>query len=381
MVFKRYNDEARAKLDADALRELAALPAELNPEDRERLLRTCAWPQAVVTQAGSVIGVLMREAPPEFFLERNGVRVPRHFTRVAVPKAVAQRRGYDYFDFPHKIARLGQLMADMEFLHSKDIVVGDLQPNNILTTGVEAVGGEVSTRNFMLDCDSFILHGRAALPHLDPLPWKPPYKTDGFSATTDMCKFALLMTRCLSEDLSATWIDFDKFGEVLPRADLTKLELLLKSPEPNVTSTDLAALARAWQSTVRGDGRMFRQTDNVIRERWQDEMHIKHIAGLGQATNLGDGTGAGAATDYRPWAVAQQAGQQSDTNKLAFASFLTSLVLGISFVGALVGIVLGLVAANQIKQTSQGGRGLAVAGVVIGVAWILLALVGIIAGG
>jgi hypothetical protein len=40
-----------------------------------------------------------------------------------------------------------------------------------------------------------------------------------------------------------------------------------------------------------------------------------------------------------------------------------------------IGIVLGAVALNQIKRTRQGGYGLAVAGIVVGVASLIISLV------
>ncbi len=44
-------------------------------------------------------------------------------------------------------------------------------------------------------------------------------------------------------------------------------------------------------------------------------------------------------------------------------------------VGSIIGIVLGVVALNQIKQTRQGGYGLAVAGIVVGVASLVISLI------
>ena len=42
---------------------------------------------------------------------------------------------------------------------------------------------------------------------------------------------------------------------------------------------------------------------------------------------------------------------------------------------AIVGIILGIIALNQIKQTGQQGRGLAIAGIVVGGAWVALFLI------
>jgi hypothetical protein len=69
-------------------------------------------------------------------------------------------------------------------------------------------------------------------------------------------------------------------------------------------------------------------------------------------------------------------GQPQRTNGLAIAS-LTLSCLGFLCGGLLsiVGIVLGAVALSQIKQTRERGYGLAVAGIVVGVATLLIGLV------
>ena len=281
MVFKRYNEDALAQLDVEALRRLIEWPTTLRPEDRQRLLSICAWPQGLVVKGGSVIGLVIPEAPAKFFLQRKGKLEPCHFTRIAVRNEEAQKRGYPYFDFPHKIARLGHLLSDLEFLHSKNIVIGDLQPNNILTTAPQPDDtGTISTENYLVDCDSFIVDGRAAFPPMDPVSTRPPYTYDGFSATTDLFKFALLVIRCLSEHLAADAIHFDMYGQILPSADFEKLEKLLTSPAPGLNSADLASMARAWQLSVKPDGRMYRRTDTVNREPWTRAMRRAHLDGV-----------------------------------------------------------------------------------------------------
>lgn len=52
--------------------------------------------------------------------------------------------------------------------------------------------------------------------------------------------------------------------------------------------------------------------------------------------------------------------QSNKTNGLAIASLITSFFISI------VGIILGHIALSQIKRTGEGGRGLAIAGLVIG---------------
>lgn len=57
---------------------------------------------------------------------------------------------------------------------------------------------------------------------------------------------------------------------------------------------------------------------------------------------------------------AQQYGMQQRTNTLAIIALVGS------FFVSLVGIICGHLALNQIKQTGEKGRGLALAGLIIG---------------
>nr|WP_090346197.1 DUF4190 domain-containing protein [Mycolicibacterium malmesburyense] len=63
---------------------------------------------------------------------------------------------------------------------------------------------------------------------------------------------------------------------------------------------------------------------------------------------------------------------QEKTNGLAIGSLVASAVGILCGVGSLVGIVLGIVALNQIKTSGEGGRGLAIAGIAVGAATLLL---------
>ncbi len=65
----------------------------------------------------------------------------------------------------------------------------------------------------------------------------------------------------------------------------------------------------------------------------------------------------------------------SRTNKLAIGSVVASVLGLLCGIGSIVGIVLGAVALNQIKRSREGGYGLAVAGIVIGVASLLISII------
>jgi hypothetical protein len=91
---------------------------------------------------------------------------------------------------------------------------------------------------------------------------------------------------------------------------------------------------------------------------------------------------AGPYDPYQAYPAGPGQGYPRPTNGLAIASLITSIVsaplTAFCFIGllvAVVAIVLGVVALNQIKQTYQQGRGLAIAGIAVGSAVVALALV------
>jgi Domain of unknown function (DUF4190) len=69
---------------------------------------------------------------------------------------------------------------------------------------------------------------------------------------------------------------------------------------------------------------------------------------------------------------------QQKTNGLSITSFVLSLVNVVCFVFPLLGVlavVFGFVARGQIRQNpGQGGRGLALAGIIIGAIFIVAAI-------
>lgn len=58
--------------------------------------------------------------------------------------------------------------------------------------------------------------------------------------------------------------------------------------------------------------------------------------------------------------------QPVGTSGLAIASLVCSLFGWLCIIGGILGIILGVLALGQIRQSGQGGRGLAIAGIVIG---------------
>ncbi|MEV7692085.1 DUF4190 domain-containing protein [Microbacterium sp. NPDC089189] len=69
------------------------------------------------------------------------------------------------------------------------------------------------------------------------------------------------------------------------------------------------------------------------------------------------------------------------TNSLAIVSLIFSIVgiiFILPFIGSVVAVITGHISLKQIKTRSEGGRGLALAGTIIGWVGVVLALIGIV---
>lgn len=72
-----------------------------------------------------------------------------------------------------------------------------------------------------------------------------------------------------------------------------------------------------------------------------------------------------------PGVPGRRAGAPGKANGLAVASLLLG-VIGITVIGAILSVVLGILALGQIRRTGQRGRGLAIAGLVFSGIWLIL---------
>jgi len=70
-----------------------------------------------------------------------------------------------------------------------------------------------------------------------------------------------------------------------------------------------------------------------------------------------------------------QPATQSGTNGMAIGALISSFTGLFCCIGGIVAIVLGIIALDQIKRTRQDGYAIAVAGIVIGIATLIVALI------
>jgi hypothetical protein len=63
---------------------------------------------------------------------------------------------------------------------------------------------------------------------------------------------------------------------------------------------------------------------------------------------------------------------RSRNNGMAIAAMVCGICGFLCLVPGIVGIILGFVSLSQIKRTQQKGRGMAITGIAVGSAWIVL---------
>ncbi|MDW3206996.1 MAG: hypothetical protein R8L07_15775 [Alphaproteobacteria bacterium] len=154
-VFRDANDERRlVKLHHapnDRLRaKLSVLPG-LAPDDPSLDSRhvNFAWPVSTVwNAAGEAAGTIM-----------PAVANARSLTALSNPKLRARRAAEMDWHFLHAVAANVAFLFD--YLHDRDIVIGDVRPENIL------VGDRALAT--MIDCDSVQISGRDGVPFLCPV--------------------------------------------------------------------------------------------------------------------------------------------------------------------------------------------------------------------
>ncbi|WP_297602624.1 DUF4190 domain-containing protein [Microcella sp.] len=98
-----------------------------------------------------------------------------------------------------------------------------------------------------------------------------------------------------------------------------------------------------------------------LRERWTAELRARNAprrtVAFAQNHTLVAATGGGGVQPPPPII-------EPRTNTLALLSFIFCLL------GGLLGIVFGHIALAQIRRTGENGRGLAIAGLVLGYSWL-----------
>lgn len=270
LLFKWYDDNALAVFESSNLYHLYAWRRDLDSRERAELDSIGAFPLASVWIDERFSGVLIHPAPQRYMrLDRRGASTVVTADLLALRTERSAQLGVPHFPPPQKLAIVGKLIANLEFLHRHDLVVGDLQPQNLL---VSTEPGAVDS--YLIDCDSMWLHGRHALPPHDPPHWRVP-GVRAFSPQSDLHKALLLGARALWEDVSYydpdspsfSGADAEHFRQFMFSDHVKVFEQVLGGAEP-ATDTAIHSAARVWRSLVRENGKMYVSTDDSVRKVW-----------------------------------------------------------------------------------------------------------------
>jgi hypothetical protein len=133
------------------------------------------------------------------------------------------------------------------------------------------------------------------------------------------------------------------------------------------------------------------QREEIHMSTWSDgDSQHDTVAAQPQARGSGHGQPTPGWTPYGqpqpgvgptqlPWSAGGQPWQlQSGTDGFAIAALVLGL-LGFIGICAILGVVFGLVALNRIGTSGRGGRGMAIAGTVLGGVWLVLTIIVVIA--
>jgi hypothetical protein len=201
-VYKEYKAEVLPDLDAAVLAAMVNLRSSADAADARWLAETTAWPSAVVEEAGSARGFLMRPVPDRFYFDYRGLtstadRRLANFEYLLNDDAYVGGVGLAVSD-RDRVALLHDLAGTLIRLHRMGIAVGDLSPKNLLfTTGP-------NPECFLIDCDAMRLEGASVLPQAETPDWQLPAAEERATAVGDAYKLALLAVRLFARSQTTT---------------------------------------------------------------------------------------------------------------------------------------------------------------------------------
>lgn len=228
-VFKEYKREALGDLNATILMKMVAYLRSLPFADGVHLTRIAAWPECLVERGGAVVGFVMPQVPRDFYFTRidTGKETLGQFQHLVynnreqqfqVGIRIADRARYEL---------LSDVASGLAFLHSHDISVGDLSPNNLLFSV-----GPVH-RAYCIDTDSMRFKGESALPQHETPDWEVrriPSSEELATAKSDIYKYGLLILRVLGS------VEISRSASDLPKAVPKEVRRLVAQsllPTPN----------------------------------------------------------------------------------------------------------------------------------------------------
>jgi hypothetical protein len=214
LLFKKFKADTLSKGRVESLKLAVEWRAELSPRRRALLDSLAAWTvRLVVDSRRRVIGVIMPEAPDEYFYDFTpGVagsatkRNPVEISSLIPPAHLAQLQGIPCPDDDDLVPRLlvaARVALFFSFLHDNGIVYGDLSPSNVLVDFRQHPSIQ------MIDCDAvhFERVKETSGQNGSPFWQSPEEKALGpLTRKTDVYKLSLLILRIVATRAGAAQI-------------------------------------------------------------------------------------------------------------------------------------------------------------------------------
>lgn len=198
MVYKEYKKTTLASLDVAALMAMPNFLESLPYRDGARLIELAAWPCRVVEDAGAVTGFVMPTIPDEFFCDfwTSNARAPSKIMAefqhlLNDPLVIAARFGGVGISDQQRYRLLRALVSGLDFLHERDVYVGDVSPKNLLFSF------EPDAAIYFVDCDAMRVKGVSLSHQVETPGWELPAGEEKATALSDRFKLGLLALRLL----------------------------------------------------------------------------------------------------------------------------------------------------------------------------------------
>lgn len=181
-VYKAYKSRILAGREAAIRNGMGRLLAvRSDPANRQKIDRFSVWPVAVVLPAANAhgaCGLIMRRLPRRCFVDIrlfSGTKSTVHeVVHLMQTDEELTERGLDAMSDLQRWHLLLAIATFMEFLHSNDVILGDLSGKNIAIRTVVS-NGETKHYPVLMDADGFRFHGaQPHLPQANTPAWIPP---------------------------------------------------------------------------------------------------------------------------------------------------------------------------------------------------------------
>ena len=248
-LFKEFADAFRDHLDADALTSLVAWRLGLSDEDRRELDTFAAWPRLVIRDGPVTAGLVIPVAPSTFLLDETTATAPTARTLASLVRPGVDT-GTAVMPIPRVLGAVGLVVRAMLWLHRRDVVVNDVQPDNIL---ISEDGGRV----YLVDCDAMAspawgsVAGPAAPEYLREVLADPDDQSPG----TDFAKLAWCLIFLVLDDFSIRTLGDDELRRLRDFMPQSAVDLVLASRDPGNYQPnrvrDWQAVASIWIRAAR----------------------------------------------------------------------------------------------------------------------------------